>query len=217
MANRTHDGILATLEGVRDNLAQVVLHTSYSGIRRAVVIFGEDPANIFTALRPLVKFIKMRRLPEPLIVNRDFVLDSLDSFPLEFLDIQSACEPLLTNADVLAGLEFARADIRLQMERELKSKWLLTRQAVLEDPFHTERVAKVVQISRGAIHPVLKGFFALVGQLPPLSLTEAVQNGAAIAACDLSPLLDPITGLEDVNRYIDMLAHLCRRVQGWQL
>ncbi len=217
MPPKNHDGLLPVLDPLRGMILQLALHTSYSGITRAILILDEEPSDLFGALQPLVKFIKGRRLPEPLIVNRAFVMDSLDSFPLEFLDIQSSYENLFQVEDLLAGLCFAAADLRLQMERELKSKWLLTRQAVLENPWKSERVTQVMRVSREAIHPVLKGFFALVGQKAPLVLNDAVIQAAGIAACDLSPLLDPIAGIADVYRYIGMLSQLTKRVQGWQL
>jgi hypothetical protein len=217
MRPQNHDGLPQVLEPLRAKLLQVALHTSYGGLERAILILDEDPADFFDALQPLVKFIKNRKLAEPLIVNRAFVMGSLDSFPLEFLDIQSACVSLFQTEDLLGSLKFQPADLRLQMERELKSKWLLTRQAVLENPFKEDRVARVIQVSREAIHPVLKGFFALHGQIPPPDLIVAVEKAAPIAMCDLSPLIDPISGISDVYRYIGMLEKLNQRVQGWQL
>lgn len=217
MPNPNHDGILAVLEHLRGSLLQVALHTNYSGIQRAVVIFDEDPPDFFVALQPLVKFIKKKRLPEPLIVNRAFVMDSLDSFPLEFIDIQSAYTSLMATEDLIAGLSFNPADIRLQMERELKSKWLLTRQAVLEHTSKDQHVAKVMQMSRQSIHPFLKGFMALAGENPPPDLEQAIFRAATISACDLSPVVDPIAGIGDVYRYIAMLEQLNRRVQDWKL
>lgn len=210
-----HDDLMSYLRDLRENLLQVAIYKGYDGVEHAILIFEDDPPSFFDVLQPLVRVIRKRRLPEPLIVNRIFVENSLDSYPLEFLNMQTSYRNLLANTDILKGLRFAKADLRLQMERELRSKWLLTRQAVLENPYKTAQVRDAIQRSRTAIHPVLKGFFALVDRTIPAKLDEALAGAENISGVELGPLTIPITGILDANRYISTLNALISRVQGW--
>jgi len=212
-----HDDLMSYLRDLRENLLQVAIYKGYDGFEHAILIFEDDPPSFFDVLQPLVRVIRKRRLPEPLIVNRIFVENSLDSYPLEFLNMQTSYRNLLANTDILKGLRFAKADLRLQMERELRSKWLLTRQAVLENPYKTAQVRDAIQRSRTAIHPVLKGFFALKDLSVPKELAEAIELATPISGVDLNPLQLTITGIQDASRYIAMLDALMTRVQGWVL
>lgn len=217
MKTARYDDLMSTLRELKDNLLQVAVYTGYDKAERAVLIFEDDPPAFFEALQPLVRLIRKRRLPEPLIVNRVFVESSLDSYPLEFLNMLTSYRNLLANTDILKGLSFAKADLRLQMERELKSKWLLTRQALLENPFKLPLVRDVILRSRTALHPVLKGFFALVDEPVPKELDHAVEGAERISGCELSHFGYPITGIQDATRYINMLERLMTRVQEWRI
>lgn len=216
MNTARYDDLSSILRELKDYLLQVAVYSGYDKIERAVLIFEDDPPAFFEALQPLVRAIRKRRLPEPLIVNRVFVESSLDSYPLEFLNMQTSYRNLLANNDILKGLSFAKADLRLQMERELKSKWLLTRQAVLENPYKLALVREAILRSRTAVYPVLKGFFALVDEPVPKTLNEAIEGAERISGCELAPFAYSITGSPDATRYINMLGQLVTRVQEWK-
>jgi len=211
------DDLLTIIRGLNDSLLQVAIYHGYDEVERAVLIFEDDPPNFFEAMQPLVRAIRKRRLPEPLIVNRLFVENSLDSYPLEFLNMQTNYKNLLVNTDILKGLSYAKPDLRLQMERELRSKWLLTRQAILENPHKPSLVRDAILRSRVAVYPILKGFFALAdGPVPP-TLSAAIEGVKRISGCDLYPLANSVAGIPDVNRYMAMLDQLIIKVQAWQL
>lgn len=217
MNTARYDDLATILRELRDNLLQVAVYKGYDEVERAVLIFEDDPPSFFDALQPLVRTVRKRRLPEPLIVNRLFVERSLDSYPLEFLNMQTSYRNLISNTDILRGLSFAKADLRLQMERELRSKWLLTRQAVLENPYKLALVRDAVQRSRVAVHPVLKGCFALADETVPKTLSEAIEGAVRIFGIDLGAMSGPVTGMADATRYIATLDQMIDRVQGWRV
>src|SRR5690242_14651434 len=60
------------------------------------------------------------KTPPPLVMQEQEFRDSTDVFPMELADIRDA-HLVLHGADPFAGVEIRPADLRLQLERELKS------------------------------------------------------------------------------------------------
>ncbi|MGI6199043.1 MAG: hypothetical protein ACOYIS_07980 [Candidatus Cloacimonadaceae bacterium] len=213
MKTKVYEDLPHVLKDVQDQLLQLAVHTAYSKDVRAVLIFEDDPPNIFETLQPLVQFVRKKRLIPPWIFTRKFVEESLDAYPLEFLDICTAYSNLICNSDILKGLKFDKTDLRLQMERELRGKWLLTRQALLDNPYKPASVRNTIVISRAAVYPVLKGLLHVHDQAVPNTLEEAIQQAGEICKIDLSPLSELIAGMPQATRYLDTLKKLIHFVQ----
>lgn len=147
---------------VRELYPNVVQIAAYSR-DRWLLVFDTEPDSFLNTFHPLNKLISKHHLRTPLIVNRQFISSSLDSYPLEFLDIQSAYTNLFVTEDEVAKLKFDKNDVRLEVERELKSKWLLTRLTALQYDHHSRRLFEVLQESYTALLPVFKGFCYLSG------------------------------------------------------
>lgn len=217
MKAKLYEDLPLSLRDVQDQLLQLALHTSYSKDVRAVVIFEDDPPNIFETLQPLVQYVRKRRLIPPWIFTRKFVEESLDAYPLEFLDICTAYTNMICNSDILKGLQFHKKDLRLQMERELRSKWLLTRQALLDNPYKPASVRKTVVISRAAVYPVLKGLLHIHDRAVPATLEEAIKQGGELCKINLSPLTELISGIQQANSYLETLKKMIQYVQSLKL
>lgn len=85
----------------------------------------------FTDILDTVKSWRKRSVAIPLIMSKNFVESSLDSYPIEFLGMKNS-HILIYGEDILAELNVNPADLRLQIERELRSKLLLLRQSYLD-------------------------------------------------------------------------------------
>jgi hypothetical protein len=195
-----YSSVMKVLQGLSAELVQVATYESPSP--RCVIILEKDPAYLLESLEPLRDYCHRHRLPFPLLINRSFVLSSLDSYPLEFLDIvSSGYQNLLAREDLLSDLKFAAADLRLQMERELKSKWLHTRLAVLEQKQKPRALADTLKLSINAIIPVLKGFCYLGDRIIPKQLPELTAQAAEITKLNLS-LLNSWVQLDKADIYI---------------
>lgn len=197
-----HDyhSIMKALEVLNADLLQVATYECPSP--RCVIILEKDPPSLLESLDPLRDFCSKRRLQFPLLINRQFVHSSLDSYPLEFLDIvSSGYKNLLAKEDILADLKFASTDVRLQMERELKSKWLLTRLIVLEQKQKPKALADTLRLSIKAIIPVLKGFCFLGNRLIPQTTPELIAQVAEITSLDLG-LLNSWLNMDKADIYI---------------
>lgn len=67
----------------------------------------------------------------PVFFDPEILHDSLDVFPIEFLDMQER-HRMLWGPDVLADLSIARGNLRLQCEQELRGKLMKLRQSYVE-------------------------------------------------------------------------------------
>ena len=92
-----------------------------------LVVLDEEAIGQLDKVRPLVGGWRKRRIAPPLFMTPGYIRASLDSFPMEFLNMRFSYRVIL-GKDVLADLEIAHEDLRLQAEREVKGYLLKLRQ-----------------------------------------------------------------------------------------
>ncbi len=117
-----------------------------------------------------------QRVARPVFMDREYLNRSLDSFPIEFFNMQQSYHVVLGD-DVLGGLEITRHDLRLQAERELKGKWLHLMQDWLVVKDHRKRLQGLLQVSLGDFTAVFRALLHVRQQPVPQekkALWEAV-------------------------------------------
>lgn len=209
--------VIEALNGVNKHLLQVAVY--HNPTPHCVVILDSDPPNLLDSLKDLRDYTQKRKLPYPLLVNKQFVLDSLDSYPLEFLDIVSSnYENLYAKEDVLKGLRFNRADLRLQMEREVKSKWLLTRLTILEQNPKPKALAQTLALSIHAILPVLKGLCYIYDRPIPIDAIALIAQAGDACKMNLTQLGTWLqlseADTQIAKTYLDILQQLMNHVEA---
>ncbi len=121
------------------DLVSLMLYGSAAG---GSYVKGKSDINVLVVLTPeginhldkalvLVKTWRKRNVAVPLVMTKAFIESSLDSYPIEFLNMKNN-SVLIYGENVLAALTFQPQDLRLQIERELKAKILLLREGYLE-------------------------------------------------------------------------------------
>ena len=132
-------------------LVSLVLYGSAAG---GSYIRGKSDINLLVVLTPAgmdkfsdvldtVKSWKKRHVAVPLIMTKDFIESSLDSYPIEFLGMKNS-HILIYGENILEGLNFNPADLRLQIERELRGKLILLRQGYLEAEGKPRQLRKLI-------------------------------------------------------------------------
>ena len=212
--------VMNTLTGIQDYLLQVAVYEDFQP--QCIIILEKDPPNLLESLSSLRDYSNKRKLRFPLVVTRRFVNNSLDSFPLEFLDITgSNYEDLYVKKDVLKKLRYKPADIRLQMEREIKSKWLLIRLSVLEKKNTPKQLADFLALTLGSIVRVLKGICYLNDGSVPQTLEDIFVRTTNITDVDFDIMLRCLTTkeatLETVEQYLSILGDIMRYVEHIKL
>ncbi|MGR3309167.1 MAG: hypothetical protein ACUZ77_00180 [Candidatus Brocadiales bacterium] len=96
-----------------------------------LIILNESKPEIFDFLASRGKRFGRKRIRAPLIVTRSYVENSLDVFPIEFLEMQ-LINKLVYGEDILKELNFGKNNVRLQCERELKGSLQAVRQGYIK-------------------------------------------------------------------------------------
>ena len=126
----------------------------------------------------------------PLAMTPEDISSSLDSFPLELLEIQQR-HVTLNGKDYFADLKIEPADLRLQCEREFKRILMRLRQAVLTAAGRSEILEGLSHDLKRHLLRTLRGFLWLGGQ------KEFVPASAVASACGRK-IGDPLTGVSVV-------------------
>jgi len=212
--------VMSTLTGIQDYLLQVAVYEDFQP--QCIIILEKDPPDLLESLNSLRDYTSKRKLRYPLLVTRNFVNSSLDSFPLEFLDITASnYENLYVKKDILKKLKFEPADIRLQMEREIKGKWLLIRLSVLEKKNTPKQLADILALTLGNIVRVLKGICYLNDGSVPQTLEDLFIRTTNITDVDFDVMLSCLTTREatlaNVKQYLSVIEDIMHYIEHIKL
>jgi predicted nucleotidyltransferase len=177
-----------------EELVSIILYGSAAGgdyrpgksdINFMVVLSENGIDRISKAFRIVTKWRK-RNVAVPLLLTEDYLKDSLDTFPVEYLNFQRE-HLLVFGKDILEGLEFEPRFIRLQCEREIKGKLLLLREAFLESNGKARALSGLIGRSLAAFIAIFEALIFMKGGDLPAEKGEIVR--AACKAFDLDEAL----------------------------
>jgi predicted nucleotidyltransferase len=116
------------------------------------------------------KKILSSRFAPPLFVDEDYVGRSLDTFPIEFFNM-CGCYEVLHGKDVFAGLNIEDHHLRLQLERELKGKWLHLIQGWLDTQDSPRRLRELILVSLRDFSALFRALLRLKNEPVPRDRT----------------------------------------------
>jgi len=157
-----------------DELLAIVLYGSgargeyvpkKSDLNFLIMVSEDGIERLEKAIDAVAKWRK-RNISVPLFLTRGYIESSLDTFPLEFFNIQSAYQ-VIHGIDILQCLEIKKDDLRLQCERELKAKLLLLRELFLQTQGHARRLRELISQSLPAFISIFKALLYLKGEEIP--------------------------------------------------
>lgn len=96
------------------------------------------------------------RISTPLVVSRSFLVTSTDSYPLEILGMMASYR-LLKGSDPFEDLTPDEEHVRLQVEREVKSKALALRRGYMESCGKHQRLVECLIDSLPALDAIVRG------------------------------------------------------------
>ena len=180
-----------------DNLRAAVLYGSAvagdhipetSNYNILLVLDRLDIATLDAIAKPAAKWARAGNRP-PLLFTVDQLKTSADSFPIELLDIQQT-HRMLFGDDPLTDIAIEREHLRLQLERELRSKLLTLREHYLLTGGRPRHVASLLQSSVTGFLVLLRAALRLFQEDVPAQKIEAVQLLAKHIPFDPQPLFE---------------------------
>jgi predicted nucleotidyltransferase len=130
-----------------------------------LVLVKEVDVSLLRKVAPLVARANQRALIEPLFLTPEYIKNSLDTFPLEYLDIKRQ-NLLLYGEDIFSEIEVDRGDLRLQVEREWKLNYIRLQQAYLRSYNDPEALKKIMIKSFNSFTHLLSAIYYLKDSLP---------------------------------------------------
>jgi len=141
----------------------------------SIIVLQQMNLAFLDILAPLGKKYGKQGIAVPLIMDPAYLHNSLDVFPIEFLNFKLVHHALY-GEDLLAGVEIDKKELRLQCEREIKGK-LIWLHKIYVSAMGDKKVlaADIVSHFRGYL-PLFRGILHLLGQAPPPGLKKAVDR-----------------------------------------
>jgi len=177
--------IIDDLKSVLDNkLLSVVLYGSImrnefdyvkSDINLLIIISDTEVA-ILDKIQPIIKKYKNKGLTNPLILSKDYIEKSTDTFPLEFIDIKSAYK-VLYGEDIISNLEINPHYIRLECEREIKSKLLSLNHSILYISENHQLTREKSERSFTKLSAIFRGLLFIKNIEAPIGKNDCILEG----------------------------------------
>ncbi|MBI4468878.1 MAG: hypothetical protein HY650_06095 [Acidobacteria bacterium] len=149
------DELVAELNRVHaGNVLSVVLygsavtHDHIPGVsdQNVLVILGSIKPEDLRAAHPLAERWNKAGNPLPVYFTREEISDAADVFPIEFLDM-SERHRVLSGIDIFQGLTISKANLRHQLEYELRGKLIRLRELYIPASHSGERLSRLMMDS----------------------------------------------------------------------
>jgi hypothetical protein len=153
-------------------------HEKHSNIN-SIVVLNEFDFEFMRFLGRLGKTHKKQGIAAPLIMTPLSINRSLDVFPVEFLDIR-LIHKTVYGKDIFSAVEIDPACLRIQCEREIKTRLIGLRQGYIASHGDKDLLADLLARSITGCLPVLRGIVFLAGKEPPIGRGDTVRMLATV-------------------------------------
>lgn len=148
-----------------------------SDVNSLVLLHGMD-LGFIEYLAPLGKKYGKKHVAAPLVMTADYLRQSLDSFPVEFLDFK-LMHRTVYGEDVLQQLQVSPHDLRVQCEREIKTKLIQLRQGYLSSLGEKKLLAQTLTRSVTGTMALFRAIITLLGGEAPVPRAEVLASWSA--------------------------------------
>ncbi|HTZ18868.1 MAG TPA: hypothetical protein VMB78_10565 [Dissulfurispiraceae bacterium] len=195
-ANRLRPFFEAVLEGCPERIHSLYVtgsavtsdFTEKTSDVNSLILLNDMHFDFFKFLAPLGKKFKSKGIASPLVMTPAYINESLDVFPMELLELK-----LIHNTsygtDILKDLEIDRGLLRLQCEREIKSRLIGLWQGYLSSLGEMDAVASLLARSIKGCFPLFRSIIFLMGGAPPLRKLDVIDTFCKSAKADKDVLV----------------------------
>jgi hypothetical protein len=189
-----------------------------------LIIMKDNTPSELSLIAPQIEKWQRKGIGLPLFLTLEYIESSLDTFPLEFMNISRNYE-VIYGEDVLEGISFEWADVRSQCERELKGKLLHLREEYLSFYNHSKGLSDLIGRSLEGFLPIFEGALYLKNQSLPSTSREITDKVAAEYDLDrgifeklriiaIDKKIDRKEAAVIFDRYIEELDKLCTSIDS---
>lgn len=124
--------------------------------------------------------------PPPVFFTLDELKRAADVFPIEFLQMEKARD-VLYGSDPFELVEISQANLRHQVEYELRTKFTQLRRLYLSQAPSPSNVTALMIDSFASFAALFRAVLILHGQEPPVHNADAVRSAAKLLSLETSP------------------------------
>ena len=137
----------------------------------SVFVLHEMDLDFLDLLAPLGKKYGKKGIAAPLIMTPKYIDESVDVFPIEFLNIK-LLHHTVSGDDIFKALDIPKSYLRRQCERELKAKLIGLRQGYIAAAGEQKTFFKGLVESYSGYMPLFKAVIVLLGKDAPQTNRE---------------------------------------------
>jgi len=190
------------------------------------MVFDVADLPLLKELTPVMNRHYKKLRAYPVVIDRDFIANSTDVFPMEFLEWKERSR-VIYGADPLEGVEISQDNLRLQIEENLRGKRMKLFQAFFEINSRKGKLQPFVEETLPNFTTVLRNLLRLLGEAPnreTLSVIDAVQEKTGVSLTSLRRFYCMKTDGVKVDQkeaeilfkgFLDELAELTRVVDSY--
>jgi hypothetical protein len=141
----------------------------------SVVVLDAMDLQFIRLLAPLGRKYGKKQIAAPLVMTPVYIRESLDSFPVEFLDFKLIHKTVYGD-DILQDLPIARPHLRLQCEREIKSRIIQARQGYISSLGRKEQLKSLLVRSITGSMALFRSILSLLGTEPPVPRRDVIST-----------------------------------------
>jgi len=149
----------------------------------SIVVMDDVSLEFLDFMVTLGKEYRAHGIAAPLLMTPRYIETSLDVFPIEFLNFQEI-HHTVSGSDLLRDLSIQRTHLRLQCEREMKSKLLWLHQGYIESLGNEQLLIKRLSHSITGFIPLFRAILYLSGHPLSLSARDTVTAMAKLTGTD---------------------------------
>ena len=149
----------------------------------SVFVLTKMDLKFLELMAPLGKKYGKKSIAAPLIMTPEYIKNSLDAFPLEFLNIKLLHKTIF-GEDLFQDLEINLSDLRLQCERELKVKLIGLRQGYISSSGDSKMLTNMFIDSFSGYIPLFRGIILVLGKKPPVRNDDVLTILEEISSLD---------------------------------
>lgn len=172
---------------VYGSAAGVNYNHGVSNINIAVIVKNLDFSVLNQSLG-LVQWGHKHKIATPLFLTKEYILNSLDVFPVEFTEIKEQ-HKVIFGEDIFKDLDVPLKDVRLLCEQQVKGKLLHLRQAYLDIGPKPSVLKNLLLSALSDLIPIFRQLIILKGQKPAEQKEEMLEQLAKIFSLDPGPFL----------------------------
>ena len=156
------DNVLSML--VYGSAAGINYNPAVSNINIAIIVKRLD-VSVLNQIVAAVKWGHKNRISSPLMLTKEYVLSSLDVFPIEFSEIKQQ-HKLILGEEIFSDLNIPVRDVSLLCEQQVKGKLLHLRQAYLDIGSNPAVLKRILVSTLSDLMPIFRQLIILKGEKP---------------------------------------------------